>query len=356
MTLHPAADCDHRDVTERTLTQRDLNRALLDRQLLLERSSLSIPDAVDQVGGLQTQYVPSGYVGLWARLADFRRDALTAALEDRSVVQATLMRTTIHIVSAREFWRFAMGVRQARRDWALRVPGREPDEAGLVDASRRMREALADGPRTVKELGEMGAGFVGNLGLWVDLVRVPPSGTWERRRADRLALADDWVGRSDVSEEDGVEHLVRAYLRGFGPAAWRDIASWAGISVTAARRGGERLALSRYRDADGRELIDLEGAPLPDPGTPAPVRFLPHWDANLLVHARRTGLLPEQHRPRVFSIRNPFSVGTYLVDGVVAGGWSVRDGRIELDPYETLTAKDQRAVELERDALEAFHA
>ena len=344
-----------RPVTERTLTQRDLNRALLARQLLLERSSLSVPEAVEQVGGLQTQYAPSGYVGLWTRLADFRRDALTAALEDRSVVQATLMRTTIHVVSAREFWLYAMGVRQARRAWALRIPGRQPREAGLVDAARQMREALADGPRTVKELGEMGAGFVGNLGLWVDLVRVPPSGTWERRRADRLGLAEDWVGPPEVSEEEGLEHIVRAYLRGFGPAPWRDIVSWAGISVTAARQGGQRLSLARFRDDDGRELVDLEGAPLPDPDTPAPVRFLPHWDANLLVHARRTGLLPEAHRPRVFSIRNPFSVGVYLVDGAVAGGWSVRDGRIELDPYESLTTKDQRAVEIERDALETFH-
>ena len=90
----------------------------------------------------------------------------------------------------------------------------------------------------------------------------------------------------------------------------------------------------RYRDEDGRELVDLPGAPLPDPATPAPVRFLPHWDASLLVHARRTGLLPEAHRSRVFGIRNPFSVGTYLVDGRVVGAWSVRDGRIVLDPFE----------------------
>lgn len=248
-----------------------------------------------------------------------------------------------------------MGVRRARREWALRIPGRT-DEAGLVDAAKKMRDALAAGPRAVKELGELGVGFVGNLGLWVDLVRVPPSGTWERRRADRLALAEDWVGPPDASEDKGLEHLVRAYLRAFGPAAWRDIASWAGLSVGEAKRCGERLALARYRDDDGRELIDLEDAPLPDPDTPAPVRFLPHWDANLLVHTRRTGLLPEQHRSRVFSIRNPFSVGTYLVDGAVAGGWSVREGRIELDPYETLAAKDQWAVERERDALEAFHA
>jgi hypothetical protein len=110
-------------VTDRTLSPRALNRALLARQLLLERAALSIPEAIEQVGGLQTQYAPSGYVGLWSRLLDFPRESLTAALEDRSVVQATLIRVTIHMVSRREYWRYALGVRQARRVWALRVPG-----------------------------------------------------------------------------------------------------------------------------------------------------------------------------------------------------------------------------------------
>jgi hypothetical protein len=343
-------------MADRILTQRALNRALLARQLLLERATMSIEDAVEQVGGLQTQYAPSGYVGLWTRLAGFRRDALTRALEDRTVIQATLMRTTIHMVSRREFWRYAAGVHQARRAWALRTPGQAAGEAAMIEAARKMREALADGPRTVKELGELGAGFVGSLGLWVDLVRVPPSGTWDRRRADRLGLAEDWVGPCDATEDKGLTHLVRAYLRGFGPAAWRDIASWAGVQVAAARRGAEGLTLVTYRDEDGRELVDLPDAPLPDPETPAPVRFLPHWEASLLVHARRTGILPEPYRPRVFGSRNPFSVGTYLVDGRVAGAWSLRDGRIVLDPYEDLAARDQRAVADEWESLEAFHA
>ena len=149
---------------------------------------------------------------------------------------------------------------------------------------------------------------------------------------------------------------MRAYLRAFGPAPWRDIASWAGLTATVAKRAAEGLTLERYRDEDGRELVDLPDAPLPDAALPVPVRFLPHWDANLLVHARRTGLVPEPYRPRIFSTRNPFSVGTYLVDGVVAGAWSLRDGRIVLDPFEELTTADQRAVEREREALEAFHA
>jgi hypothetical protein len=240
--------------------------------------------------------------------------------------------------------------------WALRTPGAAGGEAVMIAAAGRLRDALTEGPRTVKELGELGAGFVGNLGLWIDLVRVPPVGHLERRRADRLALAEDWVGPCDVTEASGPEHLVRAYLRAFGPAAWRDIASWAGFTVTEVRQAGEGLTLVRYRDEDGRELIDLPDAPLPDPGSPAPVQFLPHWDANLLVHARRTGILPEPYRSRIFSSRKPFSVGAYLVDGIVAGAWSLRDGRIELDPFTDLPARDRRAVERERDALEAFHA
>ena len=337
----------------RTLTRAELNRALLARQLLLRRATLPLEEAVEQVGGLQTQYAPSGYVGLWTRLADFRRDDLTRALEEGRVVQATLMRTTIHMVSRREFWLYAAGIRQARRTWAMRV--QRAEEATLVRAAEAMREALADGPRTVRELGDLGKGFVGNLGLWVDLVRVPPSGTWERRRADRLGLAETWVGPDDATETEGLTHLVRAYLRAFGPAPWRDVASWAGISVTDAKRGGSELTLARFRDEDGRELVDLPGHPLPEAGTPAPVRFLAHWDAALLVHARRTVVLPEVHRARIFHTKNPFSVGTYLVDGRVAGAWSVRDGRIELEAYEAVSTADERAVNDEREALEAFH-
>jgi hypothetical protein len=125
--------------------------------------------------------------------------------------------------------------------------------------------------------------------------------------------------------------------------------------VTDARRGGASLALRSYRDEQGRQLVDLADAVLPDADAPAPVRFLPHWDATLLVHARRTGILPEHHRPRIFTSRNPFSVGTYLVDGRVAGAWSLREGRIVLDSYEPLAGPERDAVEAEREALEAFH-
>jgi len=333
-----------------------LNRALLARQLLLERASLPIPEAIEQVGPLQTQYSPSGYVAMWTRLEGFRRDSLTTALEDRSVVQASLLRTTIHMVSRGEYWPYEAAVREARRAWHLRaLAERGVTERQLRASAEPLRRALEDGPKTVKELDGLVKGFLGNASIWLDLVRVPPSGTWERRRADRIALAEQWVGPDHATEAQGLTQVVRGYLRAFGPAAWKDIAAWAGVSPNDVRRGAEDLTLVRSQDEAGRELVDLPDQPLPDPDLPVPVRFLPHWDAVLLVHARRTGVLPEAYRPRIFTSRNPFSVGTVLVDGRVVAAWSVRDRRIVLDPYEELRAADARAVEQEREALEAFH-
>ena len=339
----------------RTLTPRELNRTLLARQLLLERSKLSIRDAVEQVGGLQTQYAPSGYVGLWTRVAGFRRDDLTKALEDHSLIQATLMRTTIHIVSRREYWRYAMGMRRAQREWAIRLGGL-PSERQIDRMGERLRKALHDGPKTVKELDDLAKGFIGRLGLWVDLVRVPPSGTWERRRADRLALATDWVGPADATEEDGLRHIVRSYLRAFGPGQWKDLAQWGGVNLNDAKRAGEALDLISYRDEGGKALVDLAGLEITSADTKAPVRFLPHWDANLLVHARRAGILPEEHRPRVFSTKNPFSVGVVLVDGRGIAAWSIKGDRVVVDEYEPLKSAARKAVERERQELEAFHA
>jgi hypothetical protein len=336
-------------VAERVLTQRELNRALLARQLLLRRSRLSIPRALDQMGGIQNQYAPNAYIRLWSCLEDFRRDQLTRALERRTVVQGTLMRTTIHTVSGREYWLYAAGIRQAAREWALRA--HKPVEAEVRKRNIRLRRALAEGPKSVKELGDLAHGFVG---LWGELVRVPPSGTWDRRRADLLATADRWLGPCPVSEAEGLEHLIRRYLGAFGPAPLKDISSWSGVPVKQLEAPADHLRLRRFRDEHGGELLDLPRAPLPPGDTPAPVRFLPWWDAILLVHARRTGVMPEEYRPIVFSTKNPPSVPTFLVDGRVAGAWRYDDGQIELEPYEPLSRPALRELRRESEPLAAF--
>jgi len=339
------------------LTCRELNRAVLARQLLLDRAAAPLPRVLDRMGGLQAQYAPSMYIGLWSRVAGFARADLTAALERREVVQATLLRSTIHLVSAADYWPWALGIRQARRDWFLRVARPKVTADELATAADRLREALADAPRSRADLdGLVDKPLRNGVGLWVELVRVPPSGTWERRRADLFGLAEHWLGPPTCTPEDGIELLVRRYLGGFGPAARAEIANWAGVPVRAIAPALDRLTLRRFRAEDGTELLDLPRAPLPDPQTPAPVRYLPTWDATLLVHARRAGILPEEHRPRIFHIRNPQSAPTFLVDGAVAGTWRYRDGRIAVDEFAPLPASVRRELADEGERLAALHA
>jgi hypothetical protein len=349
-------------VAEPVLSTRQLNRALLARQLLLERSSLPLRGTLERIAGLQTQYAPSGYVSLWSRLRNFRRDSLTRALEERRAVQATLMRVTIHTVSAADFPLFAAAIRDSRREWWLRVQRRQSLSLDLDAAAAVLRRHLSSGPRRVGELQEVlgAAGFPptawSGARLWLDLVRIPPSGTWEHRRADLYGLADHWLGPSNATEAQGLEHLVRRYLGGFGPASLKDAASWAGVPVTKLRPVAERLRLRRFRDERGGALVDLPRAPLPEPDTPAPVRFLPTWEATLLNHARRTAILPEPYRPAVFDTRTPHSVSTFLVDGAVAGTWRYESGRVGLEPFEPLPRRVRRELENEARELAAFHA
>jgi hypothetical protein len=343
-------------VAERTLTQRQLNRALLARQLLLERVRLPIPRALERLGGIQDQYAPNAYIRLWSCLEDFRRDDLTRALERRSVIQATLMRQTIHVVSKRDFWPLAVAVRAAHREWMLRVRRPRPDERVLVRAVEQLRAAMTAGPRRYEELDEITDRRWHDAGPWLELVRVPPSGTWEKRRAHLFQTAEHWVGPEDVGPNDALDHLVRRYLAAFGPASRADIAQWAGVKARDLAPAIERLALRRFRDEQGGELLDVPRAPLPDPETPAPVRFLPTWDAVLLVHARRAGVLPEQHRPLIFPTRMPQSVGTFLVDGAVAGTWRYADGRVRWEAFGRLDRRSAREVDDEGERLAAFHA
>ena len=329
------------------LSPRALNRALLARQGLLERSSDPIPRLLERMAGVQAQYAPSMYIGLWSRLDGFARDDLTRALEDRSVVQATLMRSTIHLVSREDYWPFAIAVREARRASWLRTTKADPP----VEAAQRVREALAGGTTMRrKEIEELvGKEPARLVGLWVDLVRAPPSGTWERRRADLYALAEDWVGPPpDLGHDAAVDHLVTRYLGGFGPATAKDVVSFTGLPPGDVAASLDRLGLAG-------DLLDVPGAPRPDPDTPAPPRFLGTWDASLLVHARRTGVLPEEHRPKIFHTKAPQSYPTFTVDGAVAGTWRHEKGRVELAPFGRLAAKDRRALEAEAERLAALY-
>jgi len=343
------------------LTERALNRALLARQLLLERVSLSVPEALSRLGGIQNQYAPNAYIRLWSCLVSFDRDELTRAYEDASVVQGTLMRGTIHTVARGDYRHFLGAVAPTQREWAARAT-KAPATLERSAAAARVRAELAAGPMKrpalIALLRDEHPAVRFSIDTDLAILRVPPSGTWERRRADLCALADDVIGPGEeVPEAVALSALVERYLAAFGPASAKDVAAFAGMSVSKVK--GAMLttrALRRFRAGDGTELFDVEDGLLPDPETQAPVRFLPTWDAALLVHARRTQVLPEAYRPLVFYVKMPPSYPTFLVDGQVAGTWRHEDGEIRLSPFDELRPDDRRALEEEAHALTAFHA
>jgi hypothetical protein len=261
------------------------------------------------------------------------------------------MRSTIHLVSASDYWPFAAGTREARwESWQRGYRKRGPTPAAARAAARRIDRMLADGPRTRAELVEgIDSALFYGASTRLYLVRVPPSGTWERRRADLYGRAEDWLGAApSISEEEAIDLLVRRYMGAFGPASAKDVASWAGLPVTQVKAALERLELRRFRDEKGGLLLDLPRAPLPSADAAAPARFLPTWDATLLVNCRRTQILPEEHRPKIFHIRKPQSETTFLVDGVVAGTWKHDGRRVRLHPFGRLRRSDR--VELEAEA------
>lgn len=353
---------EHAGVTQRVLTRDRLHRALLARQLLLERAPLTPVQAVERLGGLQTQYAPSAYVGLWSRLAGFRRADLTDALHRRRIVQAWMMRCTIHMVSAADFGPLSDAVREQRRGW-FRRDGGEAADLDMDAVAALVRDLLADGPRRQAEIvdalvdgGYPKAAFSG-VQLWLDLVRVPPAGTWELPRAQVYGLASTWLRRRPaVDRAAAEERLASRYLRGFGPAAPGDVARYAGWTVTGAKAVLDRMPLRTFRDPDGRLLVDVLRAPLPDADTPAPVRFLSTFDAVLLLgHAARTRILPAEHREQVFATHRPQSVPTFLVDGRVAGTWRWTGEDVVVSPFAPLPPADRDAVDAEAQRLAEFH-
>ena len=114
------------------LTARRLNRATLARQLLLRREPAEVTEAVRRVVALQAQEAASPYLALWNRLAPFDPAALDAAFAGHEVIKATLMRITLHAVTAADYPPFHRAMAESLR--AARLSDRRYTQTGLSAA------------------------------------------------------------------------------------------------------------------------------------------------------------------------------------------------------------------------------
>ncbi len=347
-----------------TLSPRQLNRATLARQMLLTREPAGVADAVQRLAGMQAQEPRHPFTGLWTRIEGFEHEHLRRALLERDVVRATLMRATLHLMSAADYVRLRMAL-QPPPSVALRVLGARSqglDLDAVLPAARALLQGTAltfDEIRAAlqeqfPDVNDRALGYA--VRTLLPLVMVPDeSGRWGFARSSSFALAEELLGEPPAGADP--EALVARYLGAFGPASAKDVKTWSGAGAMKAVLDGMRDRLEVFHDERRRELFDLPDAPRPDADVPAPVRYLPEFDNLVLAHDDRTRVIADEHRPLV-TTKNLRVKATFLVNGVVAGTWRIevkrRVATLRLEPFGTLTKRVLRELEAEGEALVAF--
>jgi hypothetical protein len=353
-----------------SISRRGLNRATLARQLLLERSNLSVPAAVEHLVGLQAQTPHSWYVGLWARLEGFDPHEVSALLEAREMVRLAVMRSTIHLVTAAD----AVTLRRHVQPVLERVMSSGPVVRGrggvrLEEVLETARGLLAERPMT---LGEVGGHLAERFPVadptalahvvraGESLVQVTPRGMWRRSGKAAHTTIGAWLGEEAVASTavHDIDRLVLRYLAAFGPATVRDAQNWSGL--TRLREVFDRLSdrLVVLTDADpdgnGRRLYDLPDAPRSDADTPAPARLLYDYDNLLRSHEDRSRVVTDEWRKRAWA-PNGVPPQPLLVDGATAGSWALTSGApravLVIETFEPLAAEQEQEVEEEARAL-----
>jgi hypothetical protein len=318
-------------VTTAATTLRALNRATLARQRLLDRRSAKPAEALAQLVALQAQVPRPPFVGLWSRVSGFTREALVTAIRRRTIVRATTLRGTIHLMTARDYLRFRSCL-QPGLDDVLKGILRARLSGIDVEALERIGRAFFETPRTFDELrAHLTATGVPDvraaaytIRLRVPLLQVPDPAPWAYPAQAGFQTASAYLGE-EPAPCGGLETLVTRYLAAHGPSTARDLAAWAGMRDLTATLEAMRPALVTLKGPGRSELFDLPDAPRPDPDAPAPIRFVPEYD-NLIVARSDERVLPRAFRSAVFlpALR---VAATVLVDGVVAATWTTARAR-----------------------------
>jgi len=345
------------------LTTRALNRALLERQLLLRRVPSPAAETVERLVGMQAQVPTDPYVGLWSRLEGFQPAELEGLVRGREAVRGPLMRTTLHLVSARDFLALRPVMQPVlERGFMAGSPfGRRLAGMDLEALLAYGRELVEGRPRTTAELGVLlqerwpdrdAQSLSYAVRYLVPVIQVPPRGLWETSSQATWTTAESWLGRP-LSADPSPETVVFRYLAAFGPASVMDVQAWSWLTRLGSVVERLRPRLRIFRDEAGKELFDLPDAPRPDPETPAPVRFLPQFDNLVLSHADRARVVRDDFRRRLLGDANQ-TFGSVLVDGFMAATWRLArtagangSATLRVTPLEPLGKRNVAAVEAE---------
>jgi hypothetical protein len=336
------------------LSARDLNRTLLARQHLLTRAATTVPAMAGHLVGLQAQENLPPYLSLAARLEGFDPYAVTAGLEDRSLVRLVCLRGTIHLLTADD----ALMLRQwtqpcqerERRASQNTKPALHLD-ADAVNAA--ISAVLRDGPLSMKALGEeltayfpdVPANALAHLArVNQPLAQLPPRGAWRASGGVVHQYVDRWLGRPLVDPDPA--SVVRRYLAAYGPATAADVCAWSGLTgIAPLMRTMDDLV--RHTGPDGKPLYDVPGGEITPGEAEAPVRLLGTYDNVWLSHAGRDRVTDPVKRKSWMGL-NGGMASTVFVDGMLEGLWRFEDGSpVVVDLFRALSRREKSQLDEE---------
>jgi len=322
-------------------------------------------DAVQRLVGLQAQVPRDPYVALWSRLEPFAPPDLAEPIADRRAARMPFLRATLHLVTAED----ALTVRPVlqpvlHRSFHSGSPfGRQLDGVDIDELTAHGRTLLEERPRARAELvpalaerwpDRDASALAYACTYLLPLVQVTPRGLWKKSGRSAFTTVEAWLGRP-LAAATPPDDLVMRYLAVFGPATPADVRAWSGLAGAAEILDRLRPELRVLRDEHDRELFDVPRAPLPDPDTPAPVRFLPEYDNVLLGHDDRSRIVSPETK-----LWTEVGWGTLLVDGFTAARWKASLGkdeaRLRVEPFRKLTRAARAELGAEGHRLIGFLA
>lgn len=318
---------------------------------------------IEALVGMQSQSPQSPYIGLWSRIAGFEPSELDELMTTRQTVRLTMMRGTVHLVSARDCIAFRPMIDPVILQTFL--VGRKPKDLDLDQVKQATAELLAEGPLPAAEISarlaerypaHTGSDLLFAANCMTAMVQIPPRGLWKRSGHPINASAESWIGQALADDADP-EPLLHRYLTAFGPATIADMQSWSRLRRLREPVEAMRPTLRIFHNEKGQELFDVPDGLLPDPATPAPVRIIAEFDNLVLGHADRTRVIDDEHRPAVVTINGQVR-STYLIDGYVAGMTKltrVKDvATLTITPFVRLSTRDRAGLLAEAERLLQF--
>lgn len=308
--------------------------------------------AVRRLLAVQGQDVAAPLAAVAQRTAPVApRHAVDAAFAEGALVRTWTMRGTLHVIAPEDVaWLLSLtGARMLAQSRTIRLK-EGVDDAELDRARSVVEWVLPDAglprPELLRRLDEAGVPTAGNRGYHV-LTALAAQGVVHVGARDgtqyRFHPSAGRLPAFDLDRDAALARLAVRYVTGHAPATERDLAFWAGITLTDARRAVAAAGADL-------ETVDVDGVPhlvpagfdsVPPP--PGAVHALPAFDELLIGYTDRAAVLGPHPLDRLVPAKNGRLLPFVALDGRVVGSWDVRTGAV--DSFEPLDADARERAE-----------